>query len=80
MAPANLKMLDTLSQVCFHCGKLGHLHPNCPRQFDIRYMSVEETLSFSQDEFVALDAVMEHIQMLEEVVAEEGLGFGQDSD
>jgi hypothetical protein len=43
-------------------------------------MSVEETLSFSQDEFVALDAVMEHIQMLEEVVAEEGLGFGQDSD
>jgi hypothetical protein len=43
-------------------------------------MSFKERSSFTQDEFAALDVVMEHIEMPEEVVAEEGLGFSQDSD
>jgi hypothetical protein len=39
-------------------------------------MSVKERSSFVQDEFTALDTVTEHIETLEEVVAEEVPGFG----
>ena len=78
--PANPKTSETSLQVCFHCGKSGHLHPNCPRQFDIRYMSIEERLSFAQDEFAALDAVEKSTQTSEGREEEEIPGFGQDSD
>jgi Zinc knuckle len=46
--------------VCFQCGQPGHLRPNCPKCFDIRYLSLEERQAFAEDEFAALDVRVAH--------------------
>jgi Zinc knuckle len=51
---------DTTAIVCFQCGQSGHLRPNCPKCFDICYLSLEERQAFAEDEFVALDVRVAH--------------------
>jgi Zinc knuckle len=46
--------------VCFRCGQSGHLQPNCPKCFDIHYLSLEERQAFAEDEFAALDVCVAH--------------------
>jgi Retrotransposon gag protein/Zinc knuckle len=68
------------SVVCFRCGEPGHLRPNCPRRFDIRYLSVEERQAFMEDEFAALD-VREANQEEDEVQGEKReQDFGLDNE
>jgi Retrotransposon gag protein/Zinc knuckle len=33
---------DTMAIVCFRCGQPGHLRPDCPKHFDVHYLSLEE--------------------------------------
>jgi Retrotransposon gag protein/Zinc knuckle len=51
---------DTTAIVCFRCGQPGHLRPECPKRFDIRYLSLEERQAFAEDEFAALDVRVAH--------------------
>ena len=74
---------DTTAIVCFRCGQPGHLRPDCPKHFDIRYLSLEECQAFAEDEFVALDVRVAHEghddaieEGCEDKVKEAELGFG----
>jgi Retrotransposon gag protein/Zinc knuckle len=52
---------DTTAIVCFRCGQPGHLQPDCPKRFDICYLSLEEQQAFAEeDEFAALDVRVAH--------------------
>jgi Zinc knuckle len=51
---------DTMAIVCFRCGQPGHLQPDCPKHFDIHYLSLEEQQAFTEDEFAALDVRVAH--------------------
>jgi Zinc knuckle len=72
---------DTTAIVCFRCGQSGHLRPNCPKRFDIRYLSLKERQAFA-----ALDVHVTHEghnDMIEEGCedkaeeeAESGFGMG----
>jgi hypothetical protein len=41
--------------VCRRCGKTGHWVKNCPRQFDIRYMTLGERHEWIQDVNAEID-------------------------
>ncbi len=61
--------------VCYHCGKMGHLHKNCPQGFDVRFMTEEERADWVQQLLVSADVekVEEHEEEAEEKVkTEEG--------
>lgn len=44
---------DTI--ICYHCGKTGHTHPNCPDHFDVHLMAIVECDVFIQHELAAFD-------------------------
>ena len=41
---------------CYRCGKAGHKAPDCPTQFDIRTLSIDELQSHLEDRLAELDA------------------------
>jgi Retrotransposon gag protein/Zinc knuckle len=76
---------DTTAIMCFRCGQPGHLQPDCPKRFDICYLSLEEWQAFAEDKFAALDVHVAHEghnNMVEESCedkaeeAESGFGMG----
>ena len=54
---ARRKAKDPL--VCRRCGKTGHWSRECPSQFDIRYMTVEERDEWAMEMLARVDAVAE---------------------
>ena len=50
---------------CYRCGGAGHLRANCPQQFDIRFMTLEEREEYVQD--WALQADAEETQLRSEI-------------
>ena len=69
-----------MTTVFYQCGQPGHSRKDCPRQFDIRYMDIEERQSFAQDEFAALDVAEAEAKSSNDVDEEETPGFGRDSE
>lgn len=63
---------------CYRCGQPGHMKAQCPRAFDIRYMTMEEVDEMMQQRVLAQDA--EEAQAREEAiqatVTEESVGEG----
>jgi len=50
---------------CYRCGKAGHKAPDCPTQFDIRELSIDDLQTYLEDRFVELDA--KHLEPAAEV-------------
>ena len=66
--------------VCFRCGQSGHLRPECPKHFDVRYMDFEERQTFAQDAFAALDVLKADGKDADTTEEEVVPGFGLDSE
>ncbi|KDQ34180.1 hypothetical protein PLEOSDRAFT_1033320 [Pleurotus ostreatus PC15] len=45
------------SQVCYRCGKPGHMSHECPLRYDVRFMTTEERMSAIEDLLTAPDVV-----------------------
>jgi hypothetical protein len=58
--PSAQRPKDMTAVVCFRCGQPGHLRPDCPKCFDIHYLSTEEGQAFAEDKFAALDVHVAH--------------------
>lgn len=78
-ASTPVRPAGTTSLVCYRCGQTGHLRPDCPKRFDVRYMDFEEKQAFAQDALAELDVVEaadKHVELAEETKS----GFGLDSE
>ena len=64
LRPANPTLMEVdatrkkaeLPDVCRRCGKPGHWAKDCPRKFDIRYMTLDEKEEWMQEEALQADA------------------------
>ena len=65
--------------VCYQCGQTRHSQKDCLRQFNIRYMDIEERRSFAQDKFAALDVTEAEVKSVKVEDKEVTPGFGMDS-
>lgn len=45
------------SQLCYRCGKPGHMSRECQLRFDVRFMTAEERTSAIEDLLTAADVV-----------------------
>jgi hypothetical protein len=68
------------SIVCFRCGQSGHLRPECPKRFDVRFMDLDERQAMAQEEFVALDVAATEARLVDEEIEKEKEGFGDDNE
>lgn len=59
-----------LPGVCHRCGKPGHFRNQCPRQYDVRFMSTEELEEHLQAQLVQKDVVV--VTMTDPEMSEEG--------
>jgi len=41
---------------CYRCGKAGHKAPDCPTQFDIQELSIDNLQTYLEDRLAELDA------------------------
>jgi len=50
---------------CYQCGKARHKAPDCPTQFNIRELSIDDLQTYLEDHLVELDA--KHLEPAAEV-------------
>jgi hypothetical protein len=74
------RLEESSSIVCFWCGQSGHLHPECPKHFDVHFMDLDEQQALVQEEFVALDVATTEARLVDEEIGKEKEGFGDDNE
>ena len=51
--------------LCYQCGKAGHKAPDCPTQFNIRELTIDDLQTYLEDHLAELDA--KHLEPAVEV-------------
>ena len=47
---------NNTAALCYCCGKTGHMRKDCPKRFDIRFLTLDERSELAEQTFAELDA------------------------
>lgn len=59
------------TMACHRCGQTGHLRAECPKRFDIRFLTLEEKQELAEQAMAALDVAAVATELTSELTPEE---------